>query len=169
MRIASPQSVWAHQLDAESSAAFSAPKIINDGGTLWIGGIKTEQGNTVIETKNGGLTELLGGLLYPAGTVISTTPALINRASSLWAAYATSAYSAANDYVIQVSEIRSGMTRNVTKDDVLRRGQGSMVLYAGSPPADTSSSTGSALAGRRAALRQPAKNNKARKSMVIIR
>ncbi len=39
----------------------------NDGGQLWILGIKTEGPGTVITTRNGGRTELLGGLLYSSG------------------------------------------------------------------------------------------------------
>ena len=168
MRIASPQSVWARQLNAESSAAFSEPKIINDGGTLWIGGIKTEQGNTVIETRNGGQTELLGGLFYPAERVQTSTPALINRASSVWAVYSTSAYTNTSDYPIQVSEIRAGQTRNVIKADVLRRGQGSIVLYSGYPPVDTSDLMDRPTTGKRAAQRRPAKTDPRKKFMVSL-
>jgi len=39
----------------------------NDGGQLWILGIKTEGPGTVITTRNGGRTELLGGLAYSSG------------------------------------------------------------------------------------------------------
>ena len=39
----------------------------NDGGQLWILGIKTEGPGTVIATRNGGRTELLGGLAYSSG------------------------------------------------------------------------------------------------------
>lgn len=42
------------------------------GGRLWILGLKTEKDDNVIKTKNGGATEVLGGLLYPAGTVDSS-------------------------------------------------------------------------------------------------
>lgn len=39
----------------------------NEGGQLWILGIKTEGPGTVITTSNGGRTELLGGLIYSSG------------------------------------------------------------------------------------------------------
>lgn len=39
----------------------------NDGGQLWILGIKTEGPGTNITTCNGGRTELLGGLVYSSG------------------------------------------------------------------------------------------------------
>src|SRR5262249_53707716 len=54
--------VWARQLDVESEGTH----IVNDGGTLWVLGLKTERGGTVIETKGGGKAEVLGGLVYTA-------------------------------------------------------------------------------------------------------
>lgn len=39
----------------------------NDGGSLWILGIKTEGPGPVIVTRDGGKTELLGGLAYSSG------------------------------------------------------------------------------------------------------
>ena len=41
--------------------------LINEGGQLWILGIKTEGPGTVIITRAGGRTELLGGLMYSSG------------------------------------------------------------------------------------------------------
>ncbi len=41
--------------------------LINEGGQLWILGIKTEGPGTVIITRSGGRTELLGGLMYSSG------------------------------------------------------------------------------------------------------
>ena len=58
------QHVWARQLNDE----VAQTKITNDGGSLWILGLKTEQPDTVINTTAGGTTELLGALIYPATT-----------------------------------------------------------------------------------------------------
>lgn len=71
------QRVWARQLNPEQNGV----NIVNDGGTLWILGLKTEYPNTLVETKNGGKTEVLGGLtvtLQPP-----TAPAFINDNSSV--------------------------------------------------------------------------------------
>jgi hypothetical protein len=60
------QPVWARQFNVENKGTH----ITNDGATLWILGLKTEQEGTVIETRGGGRTELLGGFVYsctPAG------------------------------------------------------------------------------------------------------
>lgn len=72
------QYVWARQLNPESTAT----KIVNDGGELWILGLKTEKQGTNVEGRNGSKSEVLGGLMYPAsGTV--TAPAFINNESSM--------------------------------------------------------------------------------------
>ncbi|HEY9847590.1 MAG TPA: glycosyl hydrolase family 28-related protein, partial [Candidatus Caenarcaniphilales bacterium] len=67
-----PQNVWARHLNTEVNDL----KIRNNGGKLWILGIKTEnlgentnRTPTVIETTGGGQTEVLGGLLYPVQPV----------------------------------------------------------------------------------------------------
>lgn len=61
--IAPGQHVWARQLNIEGDTTRgpkSAAKLLNDGGTVWILGMKTEDAGTVIRTVNGGRTELLG-------------------------------------------------------------------------------------------------------------
>ncbi len=52
------QQVWARQFNVEQVGTHT----LNDGGDLWVLGMKVETGGTVIETKNGGQTEILGGL-----------------------------------------------------------------------------------------------------------
>lgn len=54
------QTVWARQFNPEGDGLH----VLNDGGTLWILGLKTEGGGTLLETRNGGRTELLGSFSY---------------------------------------------------------------------------------------------------------
>ena len=54
------QTVWARQFNVEGDGTH----VVNDGGTLWILGLKTEGNGTLIQTTGGGRTELLGGLSY---------------------------------------------------------------------------------------------------------
>ena len=56
------QNVWFRQFNAEKRGLH----ISNNGANLWILGLKTESLGTLLETKNGGATELLGGLSYTA-------------------------------------------------------------------------------------------------------
>ncbi len=57
--IAAGQEVWARQLNLEKPGT----KVVNHG-TLWILGLKTEAIGPLIETCDGGRTEVLGGLSY---------------------------------------------------------------------------------------------------------
>jgi hypothetical protein len=120
LRINHPHSVWARQLNIESLGNGNVPKIINNGGTLWIMGLKTEGKATVINTLNGGKTELLGGLIYPVQQFTQqekTRPAFISSDSSTSLIYSLRSYSSNRNYTIAVQETRNGITRNLlTKD-----------------------------------------------------
>lgn len=52
------QRVWARQLNPEGFGTH----VLNDGGQVWVLGLKVETGGTVVETRHGGATEILGGL-----------------------------------------------------------------------------------------------------------
>jgi hypothetical protein len=65
------QRVWARQLDIEGDIEDRdgvEAKLVNDGGSVWILGFKTEDDGTHIITRNGGETELLGALHVGAAT-----------------------------------------------------------------------------------------------------
>src|SRR6516164_10521390 len=60
----SRENVWAHQLNPENQVEH----VLNDGGQLWVLGLKTEnpgsQGvnpSTILESRNGAKSEVLGG------------------------------------------------------------------------------------------------------------
>ncbi|NMG05399.1 DUF4347 domain-containing protein [Brasilonema sp. UFV-L1] len=104
------QNVWARQLNIESNNT----KIVNNGGNLWILGLKTEGTGTIIDSKNGAKTELLGGLIYPARSFSSQekqTPAFISDNSSTSLVYRSNHYDPAQYYDTLVSETRNGETR----------------------------------------------------------
>lgn len=56
--------LYARQLNCEPAPPGAG--FVNDGGLVWILGLKTEWGNTIGDTRNGGKTEVLGGLMLPA-------------------------------------------------------------------------------------------------------
>lgn len=122
------QQVWARQLNPENQGT----KIVNDGGSLWILGLKTEKPGTVVETLNGGRTEILGGLLYPASRPIpADQPALINRESQLSVVIAESHHGGGR-YTTLVQETRGGQTKVLKRTEVPRRGSASLLpLYVG--------------------------------------
>lgn len=63
--------VWARQFNTEQRGT----KVVNDGADLWVLGLKTESPGTAIMSSSGARTEVLGGLVYPAGPVAPGTPA----------------------------------------------------------------------------------------------
>ncbi|MCV3215238.1 glycoside hydrolase family 55 protein [Plectonema radiosum NIES-515] len=124
-----PQQVWARQLNPEGSSE----KIFNNGGKLWVLGLKTEGGNvnTVIHTKGGGVSELFGALLYVTGNVSPNQIAFINDNSQVTLSYATISYGA-NDFQIHVQETRGFKRSQLTRNRLLGHGNGRAVpLYVG--------------------------------------
>lgn len=123
------QKVWARQLNPENVGT----KITNNGGCLWILGLKTEKSGTVIKTTNGGKTEVLGGLLYPVQPIPTDQPAFINNESSLSVSIAGSSYDSDEAYNILIQEKREGVTRNLYRSSLPVRAQLGFILplYAG--------------------------------------
>ncbi|NMF60549.1 endopolygalacturonase [Pseudanabaena yagii GIHE-NHR1] len=106
------QNIWARQFNVENAGTH----ITNNGGNLWIFGLKTERGGTLIDTKNTGRTELLGGLAYtttpaPDGTQIY--PMFINNESSISITLGEINYGNGFNYTTYVREIKGRITRNL--------------------------------------------------------
>ena len=131
------QQVWMRQINPESNQT----EITNNGGQVWILGIKTEQSGTVVETNDGGKTEVLGGLLYPAyvtnsqgdHTQVVSNPAFINNNSSMSVDVAESYYASWSAYYpVVVQETRNGITKQLLSSAFPARGDGVfMGLYTG--------------------------------------
>lgn len=71
IQVSGGHKLYARQLNPEwngNSKPQNVPLINNDGGQVWILGLKTETGGTIIRTQNGGETEVLGGHQYVIGT-----------------------------------------------------------------------------------------------------
>ena len=103
------QHVWARQLNNE----FLGTKLSNQGGTIWILGLKAEHSGTVIETSANGETELLGGLIYPAHTVPSTDVAFRSTNANVSYIYGESVYCTGCGFYYQVVENRFGVLRSL--------------------------------------------------------
>jgi Pectate lyase superfamily protein len=139
------QNVWARQLNPENRGR----KILNQGGTVWVLGLKTEKDGTAVETTEGGKTEILGGLLYPAMPRSQELPAdqaaFINHESSLSVAIGESSYGGGY-YRTVVRETRAGTTKTLMSEGLPRRGGNASIipLYVGyrEPVADRDPDTG---------------------------
>ncbi len=110
------QEVWARQFNPEASPNVTLAT--NNGGTLWILGMKTEGQGPFLETKNGGQSELLGGYNYLGGQrVPGSSPAYIVNESSASLSVTTSLYHAPAfaDHAVYVRETRGGVTRDLPR------------------------------------------------------
>jgi hypothetical protein len=105
------QSVWARQFNVENEGTH----VINDGGTLWILGFKTERGGTLIETINGGRTELLGGFSYTT-TAGKLAPMFVVRDATFAATFAEVCFKP-DPFVVIVREEHNGQVKELSKDD----------------------------------------------------
>ena len=117
------EAVWARQLNEETQGLH----LRNTGGTLWILGLKTERGGTLILTNGGGRTQLDGGLSYTT-TAGKLAPMLVNEASSVSATLGEVCYSG-DPFATIVSETRGGRTKTLPNTDPSYGGR--LVLYSG--------------------------------------
>ena len=109
LRLVAGQNVWARQLNNE----FDGTKIINVGANLWILGLKTERGGTVIDTRAGGRTELLGSLLYPSRAIEQSSPAFLSTDAQASYIFSANTYCAQCGYAQWVEERRAADTRRL--------------------------------------------------------
>ena len=130
-RIGPGQQAWARQLNPEPSGV----KVENDGGTLWILGLKTEKQGTAIVTRGGGSTELIGGLIYPVQEVPLEQPMFVNDGGSFSAVIGESSFVSLADHKVVVEETRGGELRRLRDGEISGRvgfGAGAkLVLYSG--------------------------------------
>jgi hypothetical protein len=101
-----PQKIWAHQISIE----YSGTHIVNNGGSLWIHGLKTSGRGTIIETRENGYTELIGGCLYVHEDTQADI-AFINHESNHSLIFASRGYTGGIFYENYVQETRGGETR----------------------------------------------------------
>ncbi len=70
---------WCRQLNTERQGTM----LTNNGSSLWILGIKTEKIGTIIHTKGGGFTDLLGCFIYSNQGWDNTAPAFLIEDSTV--------------------------------------------------------------------------------------
>jgi hypothetical protein len=115
------QNVFARQLNIENEGTH----FLNDGGKAWVLGYKTERGGTLVETRQGGQSEILGTFSYTT-TAGKLAPMFVTSDSSLFAFFSEVCYS--GDPFATLARERRGA---VVKE--LKRGAGHTRPYAGRP------------------------------------
>jgi Pectate lyase superfamily protein len=113
------QRVWARQLNIENEGLH----LENQGAQLWILGYKTERGGTLLSTRDGGRSEVLGGFSYTT-TSGGLAPMFVNRDSTVYTWFAEVCFNG-DPFKTLIEEFRSGESRNVS------RGKGGTAPYVG--------------------------------------
>lgn len=117
------QNVWARQFNVENEGTH----VTNRGGNLWILGLKTERGGTLVETNEGGLTRIDGGLSYTT-TAGKLAPMFVANDSTVSLSFAEVCYSG-DPFATLLRETRKGVTKSLPRTDPLWTG--AFVLYPG--------------------------------------
>ena len=112
------QRVWARQLNVENEGTH----IVNDGGQLWVLGYKTERGGTLLETRGGGRSEILGGFSYTT-TAGKLAPMFVTDNSSVFTFFNEICYSG-DPFATLIRETRLQKVKSVM------RGEGTTAPYA---------------------------------------
>ncbi len=116
------QRLWARQLNIENEGTH----LQNDGGDAWILGYKTERGGTLLQTRDGGRSEVLGGFSYTT-TAGKLAPMFVNQDATLFTFFTEVCYNG-DPFATLVEETRGTETRRI------RRGEGSTAPFVGRRP-----------------------------------
>lgn len=126
--------VFATQLNIEESADGESleAKFINDGGQVRIFGYKTEREGCVLKTVNGGITEVIGGLVYPVRACDPNEPMIETVDSSAFVICTNTSYNSSQYYETILREERDGDVKTFVRGDLRpRTGLGNMFIYSG--------------------------------------
>lgn len=115
------QRVWARQLNVENEGTH----VVNDHSDLWVLGYKTERGGTLLETRGGGRSEVLGGFSYTT-TAGKLAPMFINDNASVFVFFSEVCFNG-DPFETLILEIRE------TSMKVIKRGDGGTAPYVGIP------------------------------------
>lgn len=118
------KNIYAKQLNIEVNN-IDYPMVLNDGGCFYVLGYKTERRGVCIQTINGGKTEWYGGLVYPTAVIDDDLPIIINDNSYVNASFCTNSYESDYEsgkyYKTIVKEIKSGVTKKLTRTELPSR------------------------------------------------
>jgi hypothetical protein len=126
------QQAWGRQVNPEF---YTRPLIQNTGpkGQLWILGLKTEGGFTLVETKDGAKTEIFGGIVYPIDDPGDAPCFLIENASSSLSFTETGKVGFRNMIEVRQGSLTDSLTRIEAREAGLMRGGKSVPLFTTAP------------------------------------
>jgi Pectate lyase superfamily protein len=116
-----PVRMWARQLNPEVQPE-TEKDLDNIGGKFWILGLKTEGRAVIANTTNGGATEILGALVYPASSFSGNNqPAFtVQDACFSVVGLTMTSYVSNGWYGIGVIESQNGVSKTLRADTIWR-------------------------------------------------
>lgn len=105
------QRVWARQLNSEPEGT----KVLANGSRFWVLGLKTERGGTLVDVRDGGAAEVLGGLCYTT-TAGGLAPMFTVTDSRLSVSIGEVCYTG-DPFTVLVRETRDGVTRQLNRGE----------------------------------------------------
>jgi Pectate lyase superfamily protein len=125
LRLEGPQGVWARQFNTEGGGV----RVLNDGAPFSVLGLKAEQNCTVVQSRNGARTDIVGGLVYLVNPPVTSVPAFtVESRASMSASYAESAYRDGAVYREHIVWTDAAGNRQVLADTALpKRGMARLV------------------------------------------
>ncbi len=123
LKVSEDRRVWVSQLNTESGESpitDLGPEdagIINNGGQLYIFGLKTEKGSIKINTFNDGITELLGAHIAEVGNnPLTDEPIFRSQDSQVSYVNLRTSSFADDNYQTLIEEIQSGESRRTLRE-----------------------------------------------------
>ena len=121
--------VWARQLNPEGERHDL--KIDNAGGKLWILGLKTEGDKLLINTRDGGRTEVIGGFIY-ANKNHDPDKVMFKIDDTSAMSFTVGEWVIRKQPFDLVEQTHDGVTKRLEHGDAPGRGEGSMIpLFVG--------------------------------------
>lgn len=105
------QRVWARQLNVENEGTH----IVNDGGKLWVLGYKTERGGTLLDSRHGGQSEILGGFSYTT-TAGKLAPMFVTQNASVFTFF-SEVCNNGDPFVVLIEESQGGETKSIGREN----------------------------------------------------
>lgn len=100
---------WFRQYNSEGA---KSARLVNDGASVRVLGMKVEQEVTVVENRGGGVTEIVGGFFYPVVPGDRPRPLVVNDAGEVRLGYVEEAFRKDATYGVHLSS--AGGKRIVT-------------------------------------------------------
>ena len=105
------QRVWARQLNIENEGLH----LLNDASDVWVLGYKTERGGTLVETRNRGRSEILGGFSYTT-TAGKLAPMFVTENASVFAYFGEVCFNG-DPFSLIIRESRGTQTKTIKAGD----------------------------------------------------